>query len=182
MSTERAFGTIENTNENEEQKEQEMIIKLGGLLHDEWREPRKIDDGKYEPRVKVFAKTTDGKEKWFDENKLPVDAQEIKRQDIANTSFQELDPSWQEENKKAADVAMGEVFRAVKDKKVLDEKFIEEASAIVHDKWLERNSWVKDPNYGNPDLAKPYQDLSEEEKEKDRAQVKKAISIFEASK
>lgn len=165
-----------------EAKKQQLIIELGGQLHDEWRDPRKKEDGTYEPRVKVLAKTEDGKEKWYDEAKVPANAQEIKRQDIANTSFESLDSHWQYENKAAADVAMGEVFKAAESSIPLDEAFIENASEVIHKKWLERNSWVFDPNYGNPDLAKPYAELSEEEKEKDRAQVKKGIEIFNSKK
>ena len=76
------------------------------------------------------------------------------------------------------EVAVNVVLEAVEQGRPLDDNFIEEASAVVHEKWLERNSWVLDPNYGNPDLAKPYAELSEEEKEKDRAQVRKAIEII----
>lgn len=171
-----------------EQKKQKMITELGSLLHDEWRAPREIkdSDGKgqahFEERIKVLVKTESGGEKWFDETKVPANAQEIKRQDIANTPFEKLEPKWQSENQAAAEVAMAEVFRAVESGQALDEAFVEGASEAIHVKWLERNNWVYDPNYGNPDLAKPYEELSEEEKEKDRAQVRKAIKIFEANK
>lgn len=170
------------------EQKSEMVTELGSSLHDEWRAPREIKnaDGKgtgtYEPRIKVLVKTDEGKEKWLDESKVPQNATELKRQDIANTDFKDLDPHWQYENKAAAEVAMNEVFQAVESGRTLDEAFVEEASATVHEKWLERNQWVHDPKYGNPDLAKPYAELSEKEKEKDRAQVRKAIRIFEASK
>jgi hypothetical protein len=60
----------------------------------------------------------------------------------------------------------------------LDKKFIEEASDVMHQKWLERNDWVFHPEYGNPEQAKDYKDLSEEEKEKDRVIIRKAIEEF----
>lgn len=158
-----------------------LITKLGSLLHDEWREPRKKEDGSFEPRVKVLAKTLEGKEKWFDEAKVPSNAEEMLRQDIANTNFKDLDPHWQFENRVAAEVAMNAVFQAVENNSALDAVFVESASNTVHEEWLKRNSWVYDPSYGNPAQAKPYSDLSEVEKEKDRAQIRKAIEIFETA-
>lgn len=160
-----------------EQKE-DLIIKFGSLLHDEWRAPRKREDSSFEPRIKVLIKTENGDEKWFDENKVPEGSLEIKRQDIANLSFEELDPKWQYENRAAAEVAMNEVLKAIEKGVNIDEDFIEAASSMVHEKWLERNSWVFDENYGNKELAKPYLELPEEEKEKDRAQIRKAVEIY----
>lgn len=55
----------------------------------------------------------------------------------------------------------------------MGENFIEESSAVVHDKRLERNNdWAPD------ELKKSFGELTEEEKEKDRAQVKKASEIW----
>jgi len=69
---------------------------------------------------------------------------------------------------------MGEVFQAVEGGNLLDETFIEGASAEVHSKWLERNGeWAPE------EQKKPYEELSEEEKDKDRAQIKKAIELYE---
>ncbi len=169
-------GDVPNLKSPEEREN--MIIKLGSLLHDEWRAPRATEDGNFEARIKVLVKTEQGKEEWFDEINVPEGSVEIKRQDIANTNFENLDNKWQYENKAAAEVAMGEVFKAIDNQQDFDESFIEEASSVVHDKWLERNSWVFDEKYGNPNLAKPYLELSEEEKDKDRAQIKKAIEIY----
>ena len=45
------------------------------------------------------------------------------------------------------------------------------------DKWLERNG-----EWASEEQKKPFVELSKEEKEKDRAQVRKAIEIFESSK
>jgi len=174
-------SSVHEGEETPEQKKERLIKQLASLLHDEWRAPRKKDDGTFEPRIKVFAKTEKG-EKWFDENKVPSEAQELKKQDIANTPFESLDPDWQYENGAAAEVAINEIFKAVENNQSFNDAFIEEASAVVHDKWLERNNWVYNPDYGNPDLAKPYKELSEEEKEKDRAQIKKAIDIYNSVK
>lgn len=143
---------------------QQLVTKLGSLLHDEWRAPRKQPDGTFEPRIKG---TKD--EAW----KTAHGKTEV---DIANTSFADLPSDWQGENRAAAEVAMNEVFAAVESGGLLDAAFIEKASASVHEKWLERNgSWAP------AEQKKPFAELSEEEKEKDRAQVKKAIEIYEAA-
>lgn len=147
------------------EKKQQMITELGSLLHDEWRAPRKKEDGSFEPRVK---KTKD--EVWVKDH----GADEV---DIANTSFAELPTDWQEENRVAAEVAMNEVFKTAEGGRALDGAFVEEASAVVHEKWIERNG-----EWAPAEQKKPFKELSEEEKEKDRAQIRKAIEIFESSK
>lgn len=52
----------------------------------------------------------------------------------------------------------------------------------IHEEWLKRNSWVFDSNYGGPKLAVPYNELSQEEKDKDIAQLLPACSKVEAYK
>lgn len=161
--TPREIG--EGSEQKTPEEKQQMITELGSLLHDEWRAPRKQADGSFEPRVK---KTKD--EAW----KAAHNAEEV---DIANTSFAELPSDWQGENRAAAEVAMNEVFRATEGGQNLDETFVDEASANVHDKWLERNG-----EWAPAEQNKPFGELTEEEKEKDRAQVRKAIEIFKSNK
>ena len=48
-------------------------------------------------------------------------------------------------------------------------------ASIIHDEWLKRNNWVFDANYGDPKLAVPYEQLSKEEQDKDKAQLLPAI-------
>jgi len=127
----------------------QLTNELATLLHDEWRAPRRIKDengndtGRYEERIKVLVIKPNGEEKWYNKgDEIPEGSKIIKEQDIANTSYQDLDPSWQADNKAAAEVAMGEVFKALKAGKSLDDPtFIEEASAVIHDEWLKRNGW-----------------------------------------
>lgn len=167
MSIEKGGPTPEEIGirETTPEQKQQMIIELGGLLHDEWRAPRQKEDGSFEPRVKGTK----------DEN-WSIAHGGAKEVDIANTSFAELPEDWQRENRAAAEVAMNEVFRAAGGGRALDDSFIEEASSVVHEKWLERNGeWAPE------EQKKPFAELSEEEKEKDRAQVRKAIEIFGAS-
>ena len=136
-----------------------LSYSLGSDLHEAWRAPRKLEDGTFEPRVK---KSKD--EAW----NAVHGTDEV---DIANCSFEELPSNWQYENLEAARVAINLVY----DKTINGEEFsveeIENMSSVIHDEWLKRNDWVYDPNYGDPKLAVPYLELSEEEKAKDRAQL-----------
>ena len=133
-------------------------------LHDEWRQSRwREEGGDYEPRVK---QTKD--QEWSKKNNGATEV------DIANTSYEDLPSDWQAENKASASVAITEVEAAIRDGRELDDAFIEEASSTLHDKWLERNgSWAP------PEQNKPYADLTEEEKEKDRVIIRKAIEAVE---
>ena len=151
-----------DTSEMSEQQKQQQIAELGGLLHNEWREPRKQEDNTFEPRMK---KTKD--QEWIDEH----NTDEI---DIANTNYENLPEDWKGENKLSAEVAMNEIYEAISQQRNLDDSFVEEASSVIHDKWLERNKdWAPD------EQNKPFGELSEEEKEKDRAIIKKGIEIYQ---
>lgn len=50
----------------------------------------------------------------------------------------------------------------------------EQMASVVHDEWLKRNDWVFDSEYGDPNLAVSYEDLSEDEKLKDKIQLDNA--------
>ena len=139
----------------------EEIISLASRFHEDWRKPRLKEDGTYEPRWKKIKKD----QKFIDNAKnsetvkVTADGVEV---DIANTSFIDLPFDYQEENLLAAEV----VVKLLAEKKSLSTAEIEELSSIVHDEWLERNTWAKDS-----ELDVPYKDLPELEKAKDRVQV-----------
>lgn len=59
-------------------------------------------------------------------------------------------------------------------KKTKDEE-MEQMGSHIHEEWLKRNKWVYDPNYGNYSLTLPYEKLSKEEQDKDKAQIYPAI-------
>ncbi len=151
--------------ETPEQKKSRLVTQLGSLLHDEWRAPRKKEDGTYEPRPK---KTKD--QEWAKNH----GTEEV---DIANTDYANLPEDWKGENKISAEIAMEEIYKALENGQELDDAFIEQASAVIHEKWLERNK-----DWAPAEQNKPYGELSEEEKDKDRAIIKKAIEIFQAAK
>ncbi len=147
------------------EKNETMIAELGSLLHNEWRASRKKEDGTFESRQK---KTKD--QDWI----LKNGSEEV---DIANTDYENLPEDWKGENKLSAEVAIHDIQKAVNEKRALNKEFVESASDSLHIKWLERNgSWAP------PEQNIPYNELSEEEKEKDRVIIRKAIQIFQASK
>lgn len=136
-----------------------LSYDLGSDMHEAWRFPRKREDGTYEPRIK---KTND--EYWQQVHGTNV-------VDIANCSFDELPSDWQFENLEAAKVAVDLVYDKVMSGETFTADETEQMAAIIHEEWLKRNDWVFSPDYGNPELAVAYVNLSKEEQEKDKAQL-----------
>lgn len=159
---------MEITGQTSESIKEALSYSMGADLHEAWRETRKKEDGTYEPRMK---KSKD--EKWNKEH----GTDDV---DIANLTFEELPSNWQYENLEAARVAIAQVFDKVIGNVEISGEMIEDMSSEVHEAWLKRNDWVYDKEYGNPDQAKPYVDLSEEEKAKDRVQIQEAIQKVQA--
>jgi hypothetical protein len=89
--------------------------------------------------------------------------------DILNTSYSDLPPKWQAENKAQAESAIGLVAKNMDDAM----GNIEGLAAQVHEQWLSRNSWAKD----GP-LGVAYSELPEEEKQKDRDVITAAYEIL----
>ena len=117
-----------------------LSYSMGSDLHEVWRAGRKLEDGTYEPRIK---KTKD---------QAYIDAHGGNNEvDIANLSFAELPSDWQFENLEAAKVAINQVYDVMMGDTPVTKEQIEAMSSVVHDEWLKRNSWVFDPEYGNPD-------------------------------
>lgn len=139
-------------------------------LHEEWRRTRLREDGTYEPRMKKSKDDEWTQMHWTDDV------------DIANTKFEDLPSNWKYENLEAAKVAIELVFDKVVAWEEITEEMIEEMASVVHDERLKRNSWVFDKEYWNPVLAVEYAELPEDEKEKDRVQVKQAISKIKFGK
>lgn len=53
-------------------------------------------------------------------------------------------------------------------------------ASTIHEEWLKRNDWVFHPEYGDPKLAVPYEQLSKEEQDKDKAQLGPAQAKVQA--
>ena len=78
----------------------DLEIKIASELHEDWRKTRLNEDGSFEPRWKKV------KDEEFVSNlepeKLPKNVRAVEdgyEIDIANSSYEELSPDWQEENK-----------------------------------------------------------------------------------
>ena len=95
--------------------------------------------------------------------------------DIANTPYDQYSEHWKEQNRGGAEYLVSLVdersAEALAGLDLSDPEVRSEYGNLIHDNWVSRNEWVKDPNYGNPDLAKPYDELSAEEQQKDIDQV-----------
>ena len=145
-----------------------LSYSLGSDLHEAWRALRKREDGTFEPRIK---KSKD--EAW----NASHGTDEV---DIANCSFEELPSNWQYENLEAARVAIELVYDKTISQEPITQEELEEMGSVIHEEWLKRNTWVYDPNYGDPKLAVSYLQLSKEEQDKDKAQIGPAQAKVQA--
>ena len=95
-------------------------------------------------------------------------------------SFSSLSSASQSDNLEAARVAIDLTY----DKAISGQGFtldeVEQMAAVIHDEWLKRNDWVFHPEYGDPKLAVPYEQLSKEEQDKDKAQLGPAYAKIQA--
>ena len=140
----------------------EIIQEVASTFHEEWRKNRLQDDWTYKPMIEKSKDETQNKKHWTD------------TVDIANTDFIDLPDNWKYENIEAAKVAVDLVYEKILNLEKISSETIEEMSNIVHEKWLERN-WIE-WSFENQRVS--YEDLSEEEKEKDRIQIKIAIEVI----
>ena len=145
-----------------------LSYALGSDLHEAWRAPRKKEDGTFEPRIKKSKDDAWNASHGTDEV------------DIANCSFEQLPSNWQYENLEAARVAIEQVYDKTMNGEPITPAEAEQMASIIHEEWLKRNSWVFDANYGDPKLAVPYQQLSKEEQDKDKAQIGPAQAKVQA--
>lgn len=94
--------------------------------------------------------------------------------DIANTPYNEYPEHWKEQNRGGAEF----LISLVDDPKIgretiLAQDFVNDENAqqtfgdLVHNNWLKRNEWAKN----DPDLGKPYAELSPKEQQKDIDQL-----------
>lgn len=138
------------------------VDAVASSFHEDWRASRKLPGGGYEPRPKT---TVD--QKW-------IRAHGTDRVDVANTRYRDLPADWQQNNKASADVAVRSIYEGKRQgADVRSPEFIESASKNVHDAWLDRNGEL-----APLDQRLAYEDLTEEEKAKDRAFVLKALALF----
>lgn len=135
----------------------EIIKKVASSFHDKRRKNRL-----YKPMIEKSEDDEWTKKHWTD------------LVDIANTEFEDLPYNWKYENFEAAKVAVDLVYERVVNWLEITPEMIEEMSKIVHEKRLERN-WIE---WSFENQRVDYEDLSEEEKGKDRIQIEIAIQII----
>jgi len=144
----------------------EIIQKVASAFHEKWRENRLQNDGNYKSMIE---KSED--EEWNIEHWTDV-------VDIANTKFEDLPLNRKYENLQAAQVVVNLVYDKVVNWEEINSEMIEEMSKIVHEKWFERNG--KQWSFENQRVE--YENLSEEEKTKDRVQIQIAIQIIKSER
>ena len=140
-----------------------LAYSLASDMFNGWRENRRLSDGSFLPMIK---KSKD--EEW----NLIHGTDEV---DIANCPFEDLPSNWQFEYLESAKEVISLVFNKVMNRNKITNEQITEMAEILHEKWLERNDWVFDQNYGYPILAVPYKQLPDNEKEKYKNQFGPAI-------
>lgn len=139
---------------------------------------KKLEDGTFEPAWRGV-----NGEKAY-KNKSPEDlmkegmSEEEARAaviDIANQPYNEYSEYWKEQNRGGAEFLIHLIdekgAHEIEWLNLKDEKVRAEYGDLIHNNWLERNEWVKDPEYGDPVLAKPFSELPEEEQQKDIDQL-----------
>lgn len=95
--------------------------------------------------------------------------------DIANQPYNEYSEYWKEQNRGGAEFLIGLMDErgadALSALDLEDEKVRAEYGDLIHENWISRNEWVKDPDYGDPKLACSFAELSPEEQQKDIDQL-----------
>ena len=141
-----------------------VIENVASVFHEKWRENRLQSDGTYKPMIEKSEDKEWNIKHWTDVV------------DIANTKFEELPNNRKYENFEAAKVAVNLVYDGILAWKQFSLKDVEEMSKIVHEKWLERN-WIE---WSFENQRVDYENLSEEEKAKDRIQIELAIHVIKS--
>ena len=135
---------------------------LWSKFHDEWRKSMAQEDWTYASRIE---KVLD--ENWIQQHNWKTEV------DIVNTEFEDLPSNRKYENLEAAKVAISLVLEKVLHWEEINSEMLEEMAEIVHNKWLERN-WME---WSFDFQRVSYNQLSEDEKAKDRNQLLQAIEI-----
>lgn len=141
-----------------------IIEKIAWIFHENWRKSRIDKNWVCKPIIEKSEDEARTKEHWTE------------MVDIANTKFEDLPSNRQYENIEAAKVTVELVYQKVINWEEISPEMIEKMSNIVHIRWLERN-WIE---WSLKNQRVNYEDLSEEEKEKDRIQIKTAIQIIKS--
>ena len=137
------------------------IVEVASALHENWREPRLLEDGTYEPDYETTKDV------------LWIGAHKTDQVDIANNDFHNLPLDWQEENIAAAGVVVELIdeYNGIPD--LSDPVVYSYGGNKVHGAWC-----VRHPEEARGPLGKGFDQLSEEEQRKDIQQIEVGISVF----
>ena len=138
-------------------QQKRVKVRVAAQLHDEWRRPRKLSDStSFEPRLKTLR-----------------DGSVV---DIANSDFHDLPYAYKDSNLRASHCACVFIESSMEDdvSDLQSTAWMELAASNQHDNWMEVNR-----EWAEPHLLVAYVELSEEEKEKDRAIVRIAVTEYE---
>lgn len=151
---------------------------IASKLHEQWRDGRKQEDGTYAPRWKVVKDQTfitSAKEMETLPNNIRIVNGAVE-QDIANTEFNDLCLDYKIENFEAALVA----FELARYKYPREKAGV--VGKIIHDKWLERNSWAKgsdlDVEFENLITSEQVKDLIQYEVARERNEKKEKTNLL----
>lgn len=137
---------------------EKMIEAVANLTHNKFIEIyRRVNNG-------TRIKTTKDKE-WIEKHNTD-------QADLAKLTYFKLPSDWKNERRSGAKVALDVLLEAMSSNRLLDEKFIEHASNLIHKEWLKRNF-----DRAEDEHKLSYGQLSEEAKEKDRIFIRAAMEI-----
>ncbi len=179
MADVKPFSTVEQE-KSQEKALDPRVESLAIPLARDYAEKNyaKLEDGTFEPAWRGVngekAYKNKSPEDLMKEGMLE-DAARAAVIDIANQPYNEYSEYWKEQNRGGAEFLIKLIDEKGKDViaglDLQDEKTRDEYGDLIHENWLERNEWVKDPEYGDPVLAKPFAELPDVEKQKDIDQL-----------
>lgn len=181
---ENTMATVEPFNgeykESEEQIHDPRVESLAIPLARDYAEKNyaKREDGTFEPAwrgvngEKIYKNKSP--EDLMSEGMSEADARAAVI-DIANQPYNEYSEYWKEQNRGGAEFLVNLMDEKGADVLIsldlTDEKTRNEYGNLIHENWIRRNEWVNDPNYGDPSLAVPFEELSAKEQQKDIDQL-----------
>ena len=131
-----------------------------GTLKPAWRGANGEEDYRNKSPEEIAAKQN-----------IPLEQARALVVDLANQPYNEYSEYWKEQNRGGAEFLIGLVDErgadALSALSLEDEKVRSEYGNLIHDNWLSRNEWVKNPDYGDPTLAQPFDQLPAAERQKD---------------
>jgi ADP-ribose pyrophosphatase len=148
---------------------QEIIDSLVEKGHKDWQESRNGD-----PRIKVCIENNEGEERWInEEDQIPEGFEEVKKLDIANTNFNDLPDYFKNQNTGVNNYVMALLEETLNTPDPEIYRMVDDISTKIHDLYL-----VNNPNVKGKELDVPFEELSFEEREKDRVYVRNMIFLL----